>query len=212
MTTARRSDPLQASVLVLNRSYMAVHVVGVRRAFGMLLGRSAEVIHLEEGAFANYDFYSWREISELWADFKQPQDDWVRTVNFEIQAPRVIRLLLYDRIPKHALRLNRQGVLARDGSRCQYCGRWFPSSQLSLDHVIPRSRGGTTTWENMVCACLKCNVRKGGRTPREARMKLVRKPTRPERSPLLALKLDNPKYESWKTWLEGMHSGVAVRA
>ena len=212
MTTAIRSDPLCASVLVLNRSYMAVHIVGVRRAFCMLLGRSAEVIHIEDGNFSNYDFHSWREISELWAELKQPHDDWIRAVNFEIQVPRVIRLLLYDRIPKHSLRLNRQSVLARDGNRCQYCGRRFPSSQLSLDHVIQRSRGGTSTWENMVCACLKCNVRKGGRTPREARMKLVEKPARPKRSPLLTLKLDNPKYKSWRTWLDGRHSTVAVRA
>ena len=150
-----------ASVLVLNRLYMAVHVIGVRRAFGLLFRELAEVVHLEEGRFANYDFQSWREISELRADSKQPQDDWIRAVNFEIQVPRVIRLLSFDRLPKQELRLNRRNVLARDDHRCQYCGRHFPSQQLSIDHVIPRSRGGITSWENLVCACVACNVKKG---------------------------------------------------
>jgi len=210
LASAERSDPLAASVLVLNRLYLAVHVIGVRRAFGLLCRDVAEVIHLEGGTFANYDFQSWREISELRAEEKQPDEDWIRAVHFEIQVPRVIRLLRYDRLPKRSLRLNRQTVLARDEHRCQYCGRRMPNSQLSMDHVIPRSRGGQTTWENVVCACLACNVKKGGRTPREARMTLIRKPVRPKRSPLLLLKLSNPKYHSWKTWLDGAHWEVGV--
>ena len=204
MATAARSEALQASVLVLNRLYMAVHIVGVRRAFGLLASQNAEIIHLEEGVYANYSFDSWREICELRADGKCPHDDWIRAVNFEIQVPRVIRLFFYDRMPRHAVRLNRHGVLARDGYRCQYCGRRLASMKLSLDHVIPRSRGGMDTWENIVCACLKCNVRKGGRTPREAHMRLIRKPFHPKRSPMLAQKLNNPKYKSWGVWLNGL--------
>ena len=204
------SDPLAASVLVLNRLYMAVHVVGVRRAFGLLYRDLAEVIHVEDGRFANYDFQTWVEFSELGAEDKQPYDDWVRTVRLEIQVPRVIRLLFYDRMPRHSLRLNRHTVFARDEHRCQYCGNRLPGSQLSLDHVIPRSRGGSTSWENVVCACLKCNVKKGGRTPQEARMKLVRQPVRPKRSPLLSVKLGNPKYESWKSWLHTAYCEAGV--
>ena len=132
-------------------------------------------------------------------------------MNFEIQVPRVIRLLCYDRLPKQSLHLNRRNVLARDGHLCQYCGRHFPIHQLSLDHVIPRSRGGMSTWENVVCACLACNVRKGGRTPHEAKMKLVRRPSKPKRNPLLVLKLDNPKYQSWRTWLEDVYWDVGAR-
>jgi 5-methylcytosine-specific restriction endonuclease McrA len=208
--TASPPDPLAASVLVLNRLYMAIHVVGVRRAFGLLYREIAEVIHLEEGKFASYDFDGWREISELKAEVKQPEEDWIRAVHFQIQVPRVIRLLSYDRLPKRSLRLNRQTILARDEHHCQYCGRRFPASQLSLDHVIPRSRGGRTDWGNVVCACLACNVKKGGRTPKEAHMSLVRKPLRPKRSPLLLLKLTNPKYESWRTWLDGAYWEVGV--
>lgn len=201
MPSAADSDSLSASVLVLNRLYMVVHVVGARRAFGLLVNESAEVIHDEDGTFANYDFAAWREMSELRSGVRRPEDDWIRAVNFEIQVPRVIRLLHYDRLPHRTVRLSRQALFARDGHRCQYCGRRFPLAQLSLDHVIPRSHGGMSTWENMVCACVKCNIKKGGRTPREARMSLVAKPIRPKHSPLMAIKLKNPKYKSWATWL-----------
>ena len=176
---------------------MAVHVIGVRRAFALLCRELAEVVHQgEEGSFANYTFETWLEASQERVHFKQPHEDWIRSVNFEIQVPRVIRLLRYDRLPKQGVHLNRRNVLARDGHQCQYCGRHFPIHQLSLDHVLPRSRGGPTTWENIVCACLACNVRKGGRTPHEAKMKLVRRPAKPKRNPMLTLKLENPKYES----------------
>lgn len=204
------SDALASSVLVLNRLYVAVHVIGVRRAFSLLCRELAEVIHCDEGRFANYDFEAWREFCDLRVMDKQPHEDWLRSVHFEILVPRVIRLMEYDRMPSRALRLNRHTIFARDEHRCQYCGRRFPVAQLSLDHVIPRSRGGSTSWENVVCACLGCNVKKGGRTPQEAHMKLVTKPIRPKRSPLLTLKLRNPKYASWKTWLEGSHCDVGV--
>ncbi len=210
MTNAAVS-PLSASVLVLNRLYMAVHVISVRRAFGLLFRELAEVIHVEEGQYANYDFDSWREISEMRANFKAPHDDWIRSVNFEIQVPRVIRLLSYDRLPKQAIRFNRRNIFARDGNRCQYCGRKFPTSELSLDHVKPRSRGGDTSWENIVCSCVKCNVKKGGRTPQEAHMHLIRQPVKPKRSPLLSIKLGNPKYESWKSFLDNAYWSVDLK-
>ena len=83
-------------------------------------------------------------------------------------------------------------------------------NQLSLDHVIPRSRGGGTTWENTVCCCLSCNTRKGSRTPKEARMKLLSHPRKPRFNPLLARKLDNPKYECWRTFLKAAGYSVEV--
>jgi 5-methylcytosine-specific restriction endonuclease McrA len=210
MQRVATSDALASSVLVLNRLYMAVHVVGVRRAFSLLCREMAEIVHQEDGRFANYDFEAWRAYCDDRVDIKQPQEDWIRSVNFEIQAPRVIRLLRYDRIPSRALRLNRHTVFARDEHRCQYCGHRFSTSQLSLDHVTPKSRGGNTTWENVVCCCIDCNIRKGGRTPSEAHMKLVAKPIRPKRSPLITLKLRNPKYECWRTWVEGAFCDVRV--
>lgn len=199
---------LNTSVLVLNRHYMAVRVITARRAFVLLFREVAEVIDIEEGQFSNYDFTTWCELSQLRSEEKRVLDDWVRAVNFEIQVPRIIRLVRFDRAHHHSVRLNRRNLFARDGHRCQYCGRNLPPSQLSLDHVIPRSRGGQTTWENVVASCFKCNTKKGGRTPQEARMKLICKPTRPKHNPVLAQKLDNPKYEIWKTFLP--HGGSVL--
>jgi 5-methylcytosine-specific restriction endonuclease McrA len=204
-------NSLSASVLVLNRFYLAIHVVNVRRALSLLFRDLAEVIHVDDGQYANYDFESWREISELKAEFKEPDEDWIHAVNFEIQVPRVIRLNFYDRMPAHKIRFNRRNVFARDGNSCQYCGKRFPTSELSLDHVIPRSRNGGTTWENIVCCCVACNVRKGGRTPREASMHLVKQPVKPKRNPTLTLKLGNPKYASWKTFLDNAYWSVDLK-
>jgi 5-methylcytosine-specific restriction endonuclease McrA len=205
------SPAFNSSVLVLNRHYMAIHVVDVRRAFGLLVRDLAEVIHIEDGQYANYDFHSWREISELKAEIKEPHEDWIRSVNFEIQVPRVLRLLRFDRVPKQRVRLNRRNIFARDANRCQYCGKRFPTSELSLDHVVPTCRGGETSWENLVCACVQCNVRKGGRTPHEANLKLVCKPVRPKTSPLLTVKLGNPKYASWKSFLNSAYWSVDLK-
>lgn len=208
---AGSSQALSASVLVLNRSYMAVHIIGVRRAFGLLYRDLVEVINFEAGQFANYDFAAWLVRSQARLHDCQPHDDWIQAVRFQIQVPRVVRLLAYDRLPKQQLHLNRRNVLARDEHRCQYCARHLPTHLLSIDHVIPRSRGGLTSWENVVCACLACNIKKGGRTPQEARMKLARRPTKPSRNPLLMVKLDNPKYASWRTWLDGVSWDIGSR-
>lgn len=211
MSTVSSSAALSSSVLLLNRQYVAIHVVDVRRALVLLFRRLAEVIHIEGDAWANYDFESWREISEMKAQFKEPHQDWVQSVHFEIQVPRVLRLLHYDRVPKQRVRLNRRNIFARDGNHCQYCGKRFATSELSLDHVVPTCRGGETTWENLVCACVRCNVRKGGRTPQEAGLRLVKKPVRPKRSPLLTIKLGNPKYASWKTFLDSAYWSVDLK-
>ncbi len=204
------SSPLDSSVLVLNRLFMAVHVISVRRAFGLLVKDLAEVVQLDDGQYTSYDFHSWREVSEARALFKGPDDDYIRTVHFEIQVPRIIRLMTYDRLPRQKVKFNRRNIFARDGNRCQYCGKRFATSELSLDHVMPRSRGGLTTWENIVCACVKCNVRKGGRTPWEAGMKLTREPVKPKTSPSLGIKLTNRKYRSWKTFLDAAYWSVEL--
>ncbi len=202
MVSSVNGDSLTTSVLVLNRTYAAVHVIQVRRAVCLLFRNLAEVVHIEAGQYSNHDFDSWLAVSELNAMERLSDQDWIRSVNFQFQVPRVIRLMDYDRVPKQSVRFSRRNVFARDGNRCMYCNRRFPPSQLSLDHVLPRSRGGDTTWENVVSSCVKCNVHKGGRTPREARMRLICRPVKPKRSPLLHLKLNNPKYAIWKVFVD----------
>ena len=195
------NNALFASVLVLNRYYMAIHVVNVRRAFALLYRDLAEVVNVEEGHYANYDFESWLLFSELNAEARSETQDWIRSVHFEVQVPRIVRLLRYDRLPRLKLRFSRRNLFARDQHQCQYCGSVLPPNKLSMDHVVPRSQGGSTDWDNIVCCCLDCNTRKGGRTPQEARMNLIRQPSRPGSNPILARKLDNPKYRDWKTFL-----------
>jgi 5-methylcytosine-specific restriction endonuclease McrA len=214
MSDSHSHSPLEASVLVLNKMFMAVHVVSVKRAFSLLFKELAEVVVMEDGLYMTYDFSTWREVSEFRAkNFvkSDDEDDWVRSATSVIQAPRVIRLLEYDRVPKQTVKFNRRNIFARDHNQCQFCGKRFPTSELSLDHVIPRSQGGKTTWENIVCACVDCNVRKGGRTPKQANMALIRKPEKPRRSPMLAMKLSQRKYRSWQSFLDSAYWDVELK-
>jgi 5-methylcytosine-specific restriction endonuclease McrA len=202
---------LDSSVLVLNKFYMAVHVISVRRAFCLLVKELAEVVTLDEGRYLSFDFQSWREVSVARKSFGHPDDEFIRTVHFEIQVPRVVRLLTYDRLPRARVKFNRRNIFARDSNRCQYCGKRFPTGELSLDHVLPRSRGGGSSWDNIVAACLKCNVRKGGRTPWEAGMRLIREPVQPRTSPVLHSKLSHRRYQSWKTFLDHAYWSVELK-
>ena len=192
---------LDSNVLVLNRFYMAIRVVNVRRAMTLLFRDCAEVISTENGQFVSYDFESWCDLSRMTSLEKQPGEDYLRAVGFEIQVPRIARLTRFDRMPSQSVKFNRKNLFARDDHRCQYCGKSEPAHRLSLDHVVPRSHGGPTTWENIVCCCLRCNSRKGGRTPKQARMQLLSRPTKPRFNPMMTLSMDDPRYECWKTFL-----------
>lgn len=226
------NSALHSKVLVLNRMYAAIRVVSARRAFCLLMRDIAEVIHVEQvptgpvdvrqasGAeletaegvkFINYDFATWADMAALQRECEHDRHDWVRTPRFEIAVPRIIRLLGYDRLPDQTVKLNRRNLFARDRNTCQYCGRHFSTNDLSIDHVKPRAQGGGDTWENLVCACIRCNARKGGRTPDQASMKLVKKPERPKRNPVISLRLGNEKYRSWKTFLDHAYWDVELR-
>lgn len=137
--------------LVLNQNYEPLNVCNVRRALVLVLRGKAEVVETARGA--------------------------IRTANRHFALPSVIRMVYYVRRPRPRLRLSRREIFARDGWACGYCGR--AARELTLDHVIPRHRGGAHTWENLVSACKPCNHRKAGRTPREARMSLRTPPREP---------------------------------
>jgi 5-methylcytosine-specific restriction endonuclease McrA len=210
------TSSLSANVLVLNRFYQAIRVVNVRRAFSLLCRELAEVIHIEpttdgSSIWQNLNFESWQELSELKAEFEPDGFDWIHTVRVPIAVPRIIRLLGYDKLPRQDVKFNRRNIFARDGNRCQYCGKKFGTSDLSLDHVIPRSQNGRSTWENIVCCCVKCNVKKGGRTPEQAHMKLLSKPVKPKRSPVINLRLTDKRYASWKQFLDEAYWTVELR-
>jgi len=202
---------LDCNVLVLNKHYMAIRIVRARRAFSLLCRELAEVVSVEQGRYSNYDFESWCEVSELKRSFEPDGQDWVSTVNFYVAVPRIIRLLFYDRLPRNDVKFNRRNIFARDKNRCQYCGKKQPTSELSLDHIIPRSMGGTSTWTNIVCACTKCNVKKGGRTPKQAGLKLIQKPVKPKKNPLIHIHLGHQRYQSWKQFLDHAYWSVELK-
>ena len=208
-SSALSPSALSSSVLVLNRGYQPVHVITVRRAMVLLCRDCCEVIDNTDNQYANYSFAHWLEHSELRRmeledGLGEDEDEWIRGVRYWILAPRIVRLTNFDRFPRIALRFNRRNLFARDQHRCQYCHRALHNHQLTMDHVVPRSRGGPTSWENVVCACVQCNTDKGDRTPSEASMNLARKPVAPQHHPLLLAKLRNPKYAAWKTFLPAM--------
>ena len=213
---AAGSPVLNANVLVLNKFYQAIRVVNVRRAFSMLCREMAEVVHIETDAdgqsrWTNYDFEGWREVSELKAEFEPDGYDWIHTVRFQIAVPRIIRLLGYDKLPRQDVKFNRRNIYARDSNRCQYCGKRMPTTELSLDHVLPKSQGGKSSWENIVCCCVKCNVKKGGRTPEQAHMHLITKPVKPKRSPVINIRLADERYSSWKQFLDNAYWTVELK-
>src|SRR5438270_9772617 len=156
---------LSTSVLVLNRLYQPVHVTSVRRALILLCRGAAKAV---DEQYQTFDFESWAELAAA------VHEDSIRTTRKRIRIPRVILLQAYDHLPRARVRFSRLNIYARDRNTCQYCGRRPKRPELNLDHVIPRSRGGVTSWENVLCSCVACNLRRGGGTPGEARMKLTR--------------------------------------
>ena len=211
MIQSQYNSGLECSVLVLNKHYMAVRIIRARRAFSLLLKELAEVVSCEQGNFLNYDFQSWCELSQIRRNFERDGHDWVSTVSFHIAVPRIVRLLFYDRLPRNTVKFNRRNIFARDKNICQYCGNHYPTSELSLDHIIPRSMGGKSTWNNIVCSCTNCNAKKGGRTPKLAFMKLIQKPVKPKHHPLVHSHLDHKRYHSWKQFLDHAYWTVELK-
>jgi len=208
---ATEHSALSSNVLVLNRHYAAVRVISARRAFCLLFKRIAEIVAVRDRSWESHDFDSWRQVSAYRAKYEREHHEWVRCVKFDLAVPRIIRLLVYDRLPRREVKFTRRNIYARDRNRCQYCGKRFSTTDLSLDHVVPRSRGGTSDWANIVCCCLTCNVRKGGRTPKEAGMRLITEPVKPRRSPVVTLRLSSEKYASWKQFLDAAYWNVELR-
>ena len=192
------SSFLNTQVLVLNRLWQAVNVCTARRALTLLFeGRAQAVVNHADGSFQTYSFREWQDFSR-----QKPHTDSVRTISFRIRIPRVILLLVFDRLPKKEVKFTRHNIFERDKNTCQYCGRVFDRKDLNLDHVIPRDRGGPTVWENIVCSCIECNTHKANRTPQEAGIHLIRKPKRPKWRPFVQVNLGMPCDESWKHFLD----------
>lgn len=166
-----------SAVLVLNQNYEPLNVCNTRRALVLVDGGKAEVLEHGEAP--------------------------IRTPNRQLPRPSVIRLVYMIRRPHPRVRLTRREVFIRDLHTCQYCGK--RSRDLTLDHVMPRHRGGRHTWDNLVSACRSCNHRKGGRTPEEARMALHRAPSEPRATTryLFHQYLDSDRFQTWQKFMPG---------
>src|SRR5207302_522589 len=161
-------DVLERPTLVLNRNWQPIHVTTVVRALVMLWNDTAKVVEPEE-----YRLYDWEE----WTRLTPPHDGpTLRSARLKLRVPEVVCLSRYDRLPSAAVTFSRRNVAKRDHYACQYCGAQPGGEAITIDHVVPRSQGGTSSWTNCVAACERCNARKADRTPEQAGLRLRRRP------------------------------------
>jgi 5-methylcytosine-specific restriction endonuclease McrA len=179
--------------LVLNRSYYPIGFCSIRDAFKYICEEIADI--LDENLVA-YDYTSWCTIEV------EEGDDFIGVVHGNIKAPRIVRLKSFNEVPNNIVRFNRKNLYLRDQYVCQYCAKKFPTGTLSMDHVIPKSRGGHTSWHNIVTSCIICNTKKGDKTPEEARMKILRTPYAPRNMDLGAPHLKGKRYKEWDAFFK----------
>lgn len=195
------SHVLNTDVLVLNKNWSALRIINTAEALADLFVGRVEAIDTDYQA---YDFPTWRELSAYKSQFEPDQHDFVQTVKDAVLVPAVIRLLKFDKVKRPTVRMSRRNVYLRDNYTCQYTGKKLPASELNLDHVVPTSRGGKTTWENVVCCSIRVNSIKGGRTPQEAGLKLIREPKRPDPAQLL-FRSRRPRHDVWKHFVDAAY-------
>ncbi|MEL7498903.1 MAG: HNH endonuclease [Planctomycetota bacterium] len=185
------SQVLQRPTLVLNRNWQPVNVATVARALVMVWSDTARVVDP-----ADYQLYNWND----WADLV-PTDDqpFVQAVSQRIRVPEVITLTEFNRLPSTTVAFSRRNIFKRDRMTCQYCGKRLKSEESTIDHVVPRSHGGGSSWENCVLACVKCNHSKADRTPQKASMKLLNAPKQPNWNPIYSQY--SVRYESWSKFI-----------
>ena len=164
---------LNRNVLILNQNYEPLTVCSVKRAVVMMLLGKVEMIETMDGHM-------------------------LHSVSTVIRVPSVVRLGFYVKVPRKRIFLSRKNIIKRDGHRCMYCGR--SEGSMTVDHVIPKRMGGRDTWENLVCACTKCNNRKGDRTPEQANMTLIKRPKKPNHL-MFIQRFIGISDDSWKPYL-----------
>jgi 5-methylcytosine-specific restriction endonuclease McrA len=183
------------ATLVLNKNWLPIQTTTTRDAIGMVAGGSAYIVDSDD--YQVHDLLSWDAAATARKQFEGPR---IRSMRLSLPPPEVIVLTHYGGVGDRRVVFSRANLFRRDAYRCQYCGTRPSMGDLTIDHVQPRSRGGGSTWENCVLACLKCNQRKANRTPKEARMALLRQPRKPTRSAMLK-SLPKVRKESWEKFL-----------
>lgn len=182
---------LQRPTLVLNRNWQPVNVATVARALIMLWNQSAKIVDP-----VDYQLYDWSDWTRQVPNRDEP---FLQTVKHRIRIPEIVSLIKFDAVPKLTVTFSRRNVFKRDKYTCQYCGKQPGSEELSIDHVLPRSQGGQSSWTNCVLACLDCNSRKANRTPQQANMRLRKHPIRPDWKPFYTDRLG--RVETWNKFI-----------
>ena len=199
---------LDCPVLVLNRFWQPVQTCSVRRALKLLCLGHAQVVQTEgEDRVRTHDLGSWVEHSS-----REVVEDVIHTVRLALRVPKIIVLALYEKLPRMEVRFTRRNVFLRDKHTCQYCARIFNEPELNLDHVMPRDKGGRTTWENIVTSCIRCNTRKANKLSHEVNMHPLRKPVAPRWRPMFALRENTRSDESWTHFIDPDPSKVRLSA
>ena len=206
---------LNAGTLVLNRSWMAVQICSVKRAISLIYSGQAKVVDHD---FQSYNFNDWSEVSQEMVEIDA--NEFICSPSLKIKIPRVIVLMLYDKLPKRHVSFSRKNIFERDKYQCQYCGikppskrvafTWMEDKALTFDHVVPKSRGGKTTWTNIVTSCFKCNAKKGNRTPREMGWKVKKLPKQPSWNPTLNIPLKMVPHKEWTNFLDVAYYNVEL--
>jgi 5-methylcytosine-specific restriction endonuclease McrA len=192
---------LERPTLVLNRSWQPVRISSVARSIVMVFNDAARIVDPE-----SYALYTWEDWAALEPKDNEPV---ISAVGASFRVPEVVTLTRYDRVPQRGVSFNRRNLFKRDRYTCQYCGCRPGNSELSVDHIQPRSQGGLTTWTNCVLACVSCNARKADRTPHQAHMRLKKEPIQPTWQPLYA---ENFRpIESWSKFLSEAYWSVELR-
>jgi len=188
---------LNMPVLVLNRNWQPIHTCSARRALHLLCLGHARVVQVNgDECYATHDLASWIERSA-----SAPDSELIHGVRLALQVPQVLVLGVYDKLPRLEVRFTRRNVFVRDNFTCQYCARELPEAQLNLDHVVPRDKGGRTSWTNIVTSCVRCNTRKANKLPDEARMHPMNRPCAPRWRPLFGVTEQGHARESWSMFV-----------
>lgn len=182
-----------------------MHICSVRRAISLVFQELARVVAED---FHTHDFGSWREVSE----FGEDANPLIHTPNFNLLAPQVIVLSRYQRVPPRTVKFNRRNIFLRDRFQCQYCGARPPEGELTIDHVIPRSRGGRSEWTNVALACVPCNTRKGSRLLQDCGMRLQRPLKKPNwLATLRRVHLDEDNRSLWQKFVDTAYWDLNLR-
>lgn len=190
---------LQEKVLVLNKYYQAIQITTLQRAICHLVKGTAKVITPD---WTTHTFEEWIKISKFYENGSSQDLKFVRSPSITLLVPDAIYLPYYESLPQSEVIFSRQNLFLRDKFTCQYCGKLLKNpKERTIDHVIPKSRGGKTVWTNVVLCCKKCNLKKGNRTPEEAGLKLLKTPRAPRWQALILEEFPKHKKERWKPFL-----------